>query len=139
MAMAPSWADRAGHAVLLAADPRFRPVTDPAELTRVRQRYSLPARFILYLGGFDVRKNVPLLIKAFRGVAARSDVTLVIAGSLPDRPSDFAPDPRPLVQQLGLSGRVRFLGLVAGEFLIAGIWVVVSALTGTRGYRFFLT
>ena len=35
--------------------------------------------------------------------------------------------------------RPLFLGLVVGEFLIAGIWVVVSALTGTRGYRFFLT
>jgi len=35
--------------------------------------------------------------------------------------------------------RPLFLGLVVGEFLIAGVWVVVSALTGTRGYRFFLT
>jgi len=35
--------------------------------------------------------------------------------------------------------RPFFLGLVAGEFLIAGVWVIISALTGTRGYRFFLT
>lgn len=35
--------------------------------------------------------------------------------------------------------RPLFLGLVAGEFLAAGIWVVVSAVTGTRGHRFFLT
>lgn len=43
------------------------------------------------------------------------------------------------------SGRVYrkarpfFLGLVVGEFLAAGIWVIVSAVTGTRGHRFFLT
>jgi len=35
--------------------------------------------------------------------------------------------------------RPFFLGLVVGEFLVAGIWVVVSALTGTTGYRFLLT
>ena len=53
------------HAVLLAADERFQPVTDPAELARVRQKYALPERFILYLGGFDVRKNVPRLVQAY--------------------------------------------------------------------------
>ena len=35
--------------------------------------------------------------------------------------------------------RPVFLGLVVGEFLAAGIWVIVSAVTGTRGHRFFLT
>ncbi len=35
--------------------------------------------------------------------------------------------------------RPLFMGLVVGEFLAAGIWVIVSALTGTRGHRFFLT
>jgi hypothetical protein len=34
--------------------------------------------------------------------------------------------------------RPFFLGLVVGEFLAAGIWVVVSMVTGTRGHRFFL-
>jgi len=32
-----------------------------------------------------------------------------------------------------------FLGLVVGEFLAAGIWVIVSWVTATRGLRFFLT
>ena len=53
------------HAVLLAADEGFQPVTDPAELARVRERYGLPQRFILYLGGFDVRKNVAGLVRAY--------------------------------------------------------------------------
>ena len=35
--------------------------------------------------------------------------------------------------------RPMFLGLVVGEFTAAGIWVIVSAITGTRGHRFFLT
>jgi glycosyltransferase involved in cell wall biosynthesis len=53
------------HAVLLAADGRFQPVSDPAELARVRQRYGLPDAFILYLGGFDVRKNVAGVVRAY--------------------------------------------------------------------------
>ena len=35
------------------------PVTDPAELDRVRRAYDLPPRYLFYLGGFDPRKNVP--------------------------------------------------------------------------------
>lgn len=34
--------------------------------------------------------------------------------------------------------RQFFLGLVVGEFMTAGIWVVISAITATRGTRFFL-
>jgi glycosyltransferase involved in cell wall biosynthesis len=37
---------------------------------------------------------------------------LVIAGKLPGRDSAFAPDPRPLVEQLGLRERVHFTGWV---------------------------
>ena len=54
------------HAIYLAADPRFLPVTDPDELARVRVKYGLPeAPFLLYLGGFDVRKNVGRMIEAY--------------------------------------------------------------------------
>jgi len=54
------------HAIHLAADPRYRPVTDPAELARVRAKYGLPAEpFLLYLGGFDARKNVVRMIEAY--------------------------------------------------------------------------
>ncbi|MCD6351783.1 MAG: hypothetical protein J7M26_06660 [Armatimonadetes bacterium] len=35
--------------------------------------------------------------------------------------------------------RQFFLGLVVGEFLAAGIWVIVAWVTATRGLRFFLT
>ena len=54
------------HAIYLAADPCFLPVTDPDELARVRVKYGLPeAPFLLYLGGFDVRKNVGRMIEAY--------------------------------------------------------------------------
>ena len=110
------------HAVHLAADPRFRPVTDPAELARVRERYNLPAEpFLLYLGGFDARKNVVRMVEAFARMVRRqgsgdrgqgTGVRLVIAGKLPEADTAFAPDPRAVVARLGIAELVHFIGWV---------------------------
>lgn len=96
-------------AIYLAADDHFRPVTDPALLRQVRERYGLPTRYLLYLGGFDVRKNVSGILKAFARLGT-PDVHLVIAGKLPGRDSDFTPDPRRIAGELGILDRVRFTG-----------------------------
>ena len=42
----------------IAAGAQFRPVEDAALLERARKVYDLPLRYLLYLGGFEVRKNV---------------------------------------------------------------------------------
>jgi glycosyltransferase involved in cell wall biosynthesis len=79
----------------------------------VRRLYDLPGRYVLYLAGHDVRKNVASLVEAFATVVqADDDVSLIIGGRLPeeDRPPFF--DPRPLVESLGLTGDVRFIGWV---------------------------
>jgi len=34
--------------------------------------------------------------------------------------------------------RPFFLGLVLGEFVVAGVWIVVDSITGVHGHRFFL-
>ena len=34
--------------------------------------------------------------------------------------------------------RPLFLGLVLGEFTVAGVWIVIDTVTGMRGHRFFL-
>jgi len=106
------------HTVPLGLNPTLRPVTDPAELARVQARYGLPAEpFLLYLGGFDARKNVLRLIEAFARLtqAMGPRVRLVIAGHLPQRDTPFAPDPRPLVHRLGLDELVHFIGWVEEE------------------------
>lgn len=105
------------RAVLLAVEDRFRPVTDPAKLARVRARYGLPERFVLYLGGFDVRKNLARLMPAFALATARRpdlarDLCLVVAGSLPTADTPFTPDPRRLAAEAGVADRVRFVGWV---------------------------
>ncbi len=107
------------HAVHLAADPRFCRVTDEATLRRVRERYDLPGEpFLLYLGGFDVRKNLPRTLEAYARLVkrlnaeARDVPRLVIAGRLPATDTAFAPDPRPIVARLALADYVHLTGWV---------------------------
>jgi glycosyltransferase involved in cell wall biosynthesis len=99
------------QAIHLAAEERFRPVDDPQELARVRAKYALPDRYLLYLGGFDVRKNVPGILRAFARLDAR-DVRLVIAGKLPNQDTDFFPDPRRIAGELGILERICLTGWV---------------------------
>ncbi|HRE49460.1 MAG TPA: glycosyltransferase family 1 protein [Aggregatilineales bacterium] len=67
------------HVVGAGVDPHFRPVTDAAELGRVRLRYNLPlsGRFALYVGAWHAPKNLPTLIEAFTGLEGAS---LLITG-----------------------------------------------------------
>jgi glycosyltransferase involved in cell wall biosynthesis len=101
--------------IYLAADDIYQPVLDEHHLTEVRRKYGLPESYLLYLGGFDQRKNVPILLKAFAQLAKDSRAFLVMAGHLPEKGSDFFPDPRPIAQELGIGKRVVFTGWVPEE------------------------
>ncbi len=108
--------------IYLAVDDIYRPVLDEHRLTETRRKYGLPENYLLYLGGFDRRKNVPTLLKAFAQLAKDSgfeirdsEIFLVIAGRLPEKGSSFFPDPRPIVQRLGIGGQVVFTGWVPEE------------------------
>ncbi len=101
------------RAVYLAPDAWFQPVTDSTPLTALRQKYGLPDHYLLYLGGFDPRKNVPLILSAFAQLLARqTQARLVIAGRLPEKDSAFFPDPRRMARALNLGRAVRFIGQV---------------------------
>lgn len=63
---------------------------------------ALPARYGLYLGGFDIRKNVATLLAAWRSVYAATRVPLVIAGELPELHDPLKPHPAELARQVGL-------------------------------------
>ncbi len=116
--------------VYLAASPRYHPA-DRVEIARVRARYHLPERFVLYLGGFDVRKNVRLLVDAFESLPdQRVGWKLVLAGQIPEPASDFFPDPRP-----GASSAVLCIGHVAEEdkpalYSAAGLFAYPSLYEG---------
>ncbi len=98
-----------------AAPPTCRPITDPALLQAARRKYALPNRFFLYIGGFDVRKNVSMLLSSYAKLLASGmpDLPpLVIAGGLPDADTPFMPDPRVEAARLGLAGHVHFPGRI---------------------------
>lgn len=110
------------HAVHLAVPPCDAAALAPAHLVEVRGRYGLPHEpFLLYLGGFDVRKNLLRTLEGYARVVERHAAMgskppgLVIAGKLPASDTPFAPDPRPAVKRLGLEDHVRFAGWVAEE------------------------
>ncbi len=102
------------HAVPLGVDDRCRPEPSPDDAV-TRARYGVPERYVLYLGGFDVRKNLATVLATYRwvGPALGDACPLVIAGRLPERDTPFTPDPRRLMREEGVDERfVRFCGLV---------------------------
>jgi glycosyltransferase involved in cell wall biosynthesis len=100
--------------VPLAADGHFSPASGPND-TAIRARYDLPAQYMLYLGSFDVRKNIATLLDAYcwAGPAIGGECPLVLAGLLPARDTPFTPDPRRMAGERGIDPRfVRFVGAV---------------------------
>ena len=110
------------HLRLPATRVRVTPEAAPddmqrAESAQVRmavRKYGLPEKFLLYLGGFDARKDVAGLLAAFALLAPREppELNLVIAGRLPDVDSSFTPDPRRIALQLGIAAQVQFPGWI---------------------------
>lgn len=82
---------------------------------QVARKYVLPERYFLYLGGFDVRKNLLGIVRAYRrylDLGGDPAVKLVVAGKPPQTDTPFFPDPQRLVRQLELTDYVRFIGWV---------------------------
>ena len=91
----------------LAAGACYKP--QPAvEVGRVRDKYSLPDRFILYLGINKPHKNLPALVDAFARIASPHAPPLVIAGAWDDR----YPQPMQRAARHRLDDAVLFLGPV---------------------------
>lgn len=106
------------HVIYLAADPACRPVLDKEALAAVRRKYGLPDEYILYLGGFDQRKNLHTLFDAYARVskAMTGEVPpLVVAGRLPAADTPLFPDPKRMARELGVEQSVIFSGWVAEE------------------------
>jgi glycosyltransferase involved in cell wall biosynthesis len=85
------------------------------ELAAARARLNLPAKYFLYLGGFDVRKNVGATLQAYRrylDAGGDPHVHLVIAGKLPQEDTPFFPDPRRAAADLQLGASVHFCGWI---------------------------
>ena len=98
----------------LGVDPSFRTINDLGEKSRVIAKYNLPERFILYLGTIEPRKNLPILIRAYRQlVNSGTSHKLVLVGKY----GWMYEDVLDLVDELGLEDKVFFAGYVPQDDL----------------------
>lgn len=93
----------------------YRPVTETTTLDRVRRKYHLPERFLLYVGTYLPHKNIDTLLLAYRELLLQGAACpkLVLAGKK-GRNSDRI---EKLVAALDLRGAVVSTGFVAEEDL----------------------
>jgi glycosyltransferase involved in cell wall biosynthesis len=97
-------------------EPRFAPVPDAGLLSGVRARYGLPARFILFVGTIEPRKNLRTLLEAYAALRPNApEVGLVIAGGKGWLFADFFDQ----LRALGLESQVRLTGFVPDDDLPA--------------------
>jgi glycosyltransferase involved in cell wall biosynthesis len=95
-------------------------LVDPGEeeRERVRERYQLRGRFVLFAGNVKPHKNLERLIRAFAAVraqAGRGDLRLVLIGDDVSRYSSL----RRTVEEAGVRPDVRFFGFVPHRTLAA--------------------
>lgn len=94
---------------------RFRVIeASDANLRRVKEKYDLPDKFILFLGNLEPRKNIESIISAFERLAERSelaDYNLIIAGGNGWKNRQLFK----LWRQARERNRIKFLGYVAAE------------------------
>lgn len=66
------------HVVYLASKEMFKKITEKNLLEKIREKYNLPKKFVLYVGDINFNKNLLTLIRA----AKIANTTLVIVGKL---------------------------------------------------------
>lgn len=81
-----------------------------SDVKRVRSRYNLPERFLLYLGRINQRKNIPALINAFAKLDSK-DLVLVIAGERHWSKTNISQ----VIKDAQVEDRVKFTGFIQDE------------------------
>lgn len=98
----------------LAPDEGYHPTLGAERDEEVRRKYNLPERFVLGIGGFDLRKQFNLLLLAYTYVvqAQGDEVPLVLAGKEPAWGTSVFPDMRRYARELNLEDTIRWIGYV---------------------------
>jgi glycosyltransferase involved in cell wall biosynthesis len=120
----------------LGVDPVFR-VYDPCHIDAVvRRKYGIHGRFVLYVGGFDFRKNVRLLVSAFARIRrGHGPIKLVMVGKIPGGRDPVFVQVLQTIETLGLAQDVILADFVPNEDLAllyngAGAFVFPSLYEG---------
>ena len=105
-------------AVYLGVGPQYRPgaagAADSLVEMALRKKYDLPEFYVLYLGGYELHKNVLNLLHAYTFVAQAlgDEYPLVLAGKKPQAGTASVPDYQAVIERLGLTKSVRWVGYV---------------------------
>lgn len=101
-------------AVYLGVSDEFSPKENLIVDMGILRKYDLPDFYILYLGGYELHKNVMTLLLAWSyvGQALGEDYPLVLAGRKPDTVSDVYPDYDDYIKRLRIEEYVRWIGYV---------------------------
>jgi glycosyltransferase involved in cell wall biosynthesis len=95
---------------------RFSATPVQGERERLLERLGFTTPFLLCLGASDVRKNLPLLVRAFGRSGTAKDVQLVFAGPISARQRVRL---QQAVRESGVEGRVHVLGYIEDTLLVA--------------------
>ena len=102
------------HTIPLGVTDEFRSYPASPQLSLIRQKYKLPDHFILYVGMLEPRKNIPMLLRAYRRVLDRGPApALVLAGRM-----GWGVDAiHQIISQLALTEQIHFTGYVTPQDL----------------------
>jgi hypothetical protein len=103
--------------VPIAADVVFSQPIDQMRVRETRVKYQLPENFIFYIGGFDSRKNVKVLLEAYAAAKSRGiKETLVLGGAFDPSGkhlrSGLVENIPAVARSLDIEEHVRFIGAV---------------------------
>jgi glycosyltransferase involved in cell wall biosynthesis len=103
--------------IYLAAGSEFSPQDSGLLEMAILRKYELPDFYVLYLGGYELHKNVTTLLLAWTyvGQALGEDYPLILAGKKPTQVNEIYPDYDSYIQQLGIAEYVRWIGYVDEE------------------------
>jgi glycosyltransferase involved in cell wall biosynthesis len=95
---------------------RFSATESDGERARLTVRLGFDAPYLLCLGASDVRKNLPLLIRAYAASGVARDAKLLFAGPISAQQRGRL---ERVIGETGLGERVRILGYVDDALLVA--------------------
>jgi glycosyltransferase involved in cell wall biosynthesis len=112
------------------ANDQFLEVPNEDKKQAVRQKYSLPPRFLLYVGTIEERKNLLTVLKAVRQLKDK-DVPLVIIG----RKTDYMKTIQAYITKYDMNTRIQFLGTIDNNELpyfyqLASVFIYPSIFEG---------
>lgn len=94
-----------------AADPVFEVIDDEIYLEKIKKKYSLPEKIILFVGSLKRHKNIERLLDAYSRVKRRTPCSLVIIGRYHKQDAEILRKIR--------SSDIIYLGEIPAEDLVA--------------------